>query len=100
MALTACRFGVRAEAPMPGSRSTWHHMVASSPGDRERAAPARCGGTIPLKIELEISQVDWLVAFGYLRQVERGDLKRVRAALYWFLDRTLKGDVTSSKSKM
>ena len=75
-------------------------MVASSPGDRVRAALARRGGTIPLKIELEISQVDWLVAFGYLRQVERGDLKRVRAALYWFLDRTLKGDVTSSKSKM
>ena len=72
----------------------------NSPGIRQRAAPDRRKGTISLKIELEAGQIDWLVAFGYLRQVERKDLQEVRAALRWFLAQTLKGDATSGNSRV
>ena len=72
----------------------------SNPASRRRAAANKRGGTVPLKIELEASQIDWLVTFGYLRQIERKDAKQVRAALRWFLDHTLKGEVTSSHSKV
>ena len=71
-----------------------------SPKKHERAAPDGREQTVQLKIELETSKVDGLVALGYLRQVEREDPKQIRAALYWLLDRTLKSNVTSIHTKL
>jgi hypothetical protein len=66
-----------------------------SPPRSERSALKRHEEGVQLEIKLETSKIDSLVAFGYLRQAERNDLKHICKALCWFLDRTLTCDVTS-----
>jgi hypothetical protein len=63
----------------------------SSGADRmRRHRDRRRKGLIYLGIELRVTEIDRLVALGYLKPADRDDAGEIVLALYWFLDTTLR----------
>ena len=55
-----------------------------------RLRQRRRDGLVYLGIELRVSEIERLVALGYLESADRDDVGEIILALYWFLDMTLR----------
>jgi hypothetical protein len=54
-----------------------------------RSRQRRRDGIVYLGIELRVTEIDRLIAFGYLKPDHGDDPEKVLHALYWFLDHKL-----------
>jgi hypothetical protein len=62
---------------------------ASAAERMRRHRERRRNGLIYLGIELRVTEIDRLIALGYLMPDHRDDAEKVLRALYWFLDQRL-----------